>query len=155
MVSNLIGWSLQDIKYLCLLLRYVETEELLVPLRKSSWGKKSAAKQVGQGSLERSPDFSEAFHFHSILKVSSIGVNTASMAFFLYLLVSVSTNWRMLKNYFGLLKCDHLPEQYAPRHNSRGQNICRRKAQVMSPFPPLKALLVHWTFRPCSVLGAS
>lgn len=138
MVSNLIGWWLKDIKCLCLLLRCVEAEKLLVPLRKSSWGKKSAAKQLRKGSTERSPDFPEVF---------------TPTAFWMWVLLCEYCIYGLLfvfpcecihqledlENYLGFVKCGHLPEQNAPRHNSWGQNFCRNKAQA--PFPPSPSLV--------------
>lgn len=117
---------------------------------------------MSQGSIERSPDFSEAFHFHSILN------EFYWYEYCIHVLLYVFTcecihKLEDVENYFGFLKCDHLPKKNALRHNSWGQNFCRRKAQVLSLFPISQSLDGQgWTFNGtfrsrglCSVLGTS
>lgn len=92
------------------------------------------------------------------VKVSFIGVKASCLVFFLYLLMSASTKWKMLKAYFGFLKhqLDCLLKQNAFGPNSCEQNFCRIKKQAVSTFLSSHPLWFSFTSRgPYSLLGAT
>lgn len=92
---------------------------------------------IEQTALIRSLKFPQhGMGVSTTLKVSFIGVKASCLVFFLYLLMSVSTKWKMLKAYFGFLKhqLDCLLKQNAFGPNSCEQNFCRIKKQAVSTF---------------------